>query len=132
MMSAMDEKRVAHRLAAPAASGSTSALRLPGRGSFPGVDDHLVEPEITRDEIINGRRVVAMPAEPPHANRHGGLGYVLGAHVAPGYIMAVDLLTRQGVDSDFASDACIYKGGVEPATGMRYLEEIISAGTNCA
>lgn len=31
------------------------ALRLPSRDSFPRVDDHLVELEITRDEIIGGR-----------------------------------------------------------------------------
>ena len=120
----MDEKRASYSLRAPGSPGKTATLRLPGRDSFPGVDDHLVEPEVTRDEIINGRRVVAMPALPPHADRHGGLGYVLGAHVATGYTMAVDLLTRHDVDSDFASDACIYKDGVDPATGTRYLEEI--------
>jgi hypothetical protein len=119
----MDEKRAAFRLSAPAASGSTSALRLPGRDSFPGVDDHLVEPEVTRDEIINGRRVVAMPALPPHADKQIDLGYLLRAHAAPGYRVAADLLTRHAVDSDFATDACIYKEGVDPATGTRYLEE---------
>jgi hypothetical protein len=36
----------------------------------------------------------------------------------------VDLLTRQGEKSDFASDACIFKDGIDPATGARYLEEI--------
>jgi hypothetical protein len=97
---------------------------LPGRGSFPRVDDHLVEPEVSRDEIIGGRRVVAFPAESPHATQHGDLHYVLRAHVAPGYRGAVDLLTRQGEKSDFASDACVYREGTDPATGARYLEEI--------
>ena len=119
----MDEKRAAFRLSAPAASGSTSALRLPGRDSSPGVDDHLVEPEVTRDEIINGRRVVALPALPPHADKQVDLGYLLRAHAAPGYRVAADLLTRHALDSDFATDACIYKDGVDPATGTRYLEE---------
>ena len=44
-------------------------MRLPGRGSFPRVDDHLVEAEVTRDEIIGGQRVVASPAEWPHATQ---------------------------------------------------------------
>ena len=99
-------------------------MRLPGRGSFPEVDDHLVEPEVTRDEIINGRRVVAMPAQPPHADKQVDLDYVLRAHVAPGYRASADLLTRHAVDSDFASDACVYKEGVDPETGGRHLEEI--------
>jgi hypothetical protein len=124
MMSAMDEKRAAFSLAAPAASGSTSALRLPGRGSFPAVDDHLVEPEVTRDEIINGRRVVALPAEQPHADKHVDLAYVVRAHVAPGYRASLDLITRHAVDSDFATDVCVYKEGFDPETGRRHLEEI--------
>ena len=97
---------------------------LSDSGSFPAIEDHLVMPEVTRDEIIGGRRVVASPAHPPHAIRHGRLGYVLGALVAPGFILALDLLTRHDKESDFASDACIYKEGVDPATGVRYLEEI--------
>ena len=73
------------------------------------------------------------PEQPPserrdrgglHATQHGDLQYVLRAHVAPGYRGAVDLLTRQGETSDFASDACIYKEGVDPSTGTRYLEEM--------
>ncbi|HEV7507311.1 MAG TPA: Uma2 family endonuclease [Thermoanaerobaculia bacterium] len=84
----------------------------------------MVEPEVTRDEIIGGRRVIAMPANPPHANQQSDLDYVLRAHVAPGYVTAADLLTRLDEDSDFASDACTYKEGIDPATGTRYLEEI--------
>ena len=117
----MDEKRSGYNLKAPGAAGAPR--HLPGRG-FPRVDDHLVVPEVTRDEIIGGRRVVASPADPPHATRHVDLSYVLRAHVAPGYVGAVDLLTRQGEKSDFASDACIYKEGVDPESGTRYLEEI--------
>jgi len=121
---AMDEKRAAYSLRAPGYPGKSAALRLPGRGSFPEVDDHLVEPEVTRDEIINGRRVVAMPAEQPHADKHVDLAYVLRAHVAPGYRASADLITRHAVDSDFATDACVYKEGIDPETGRRYLEEI--------
>lgn len=122
MILEMDEKRSAIRLKAPGAPAGP--LHLPGRGAFPRIDDHLVVPEITRDEVIQGRRVVACPADPPHATRHGDLHYVLRAHVAPGYRGAVDLLTRQGETSDFASDACIYKEGIDPSTGTRYLEEM--------
>jgi hypothetical protein len=64
----MDEKRAAYSLGAPGRVASAPALRLPGRGAFPDVDDHLVEPEVTRDEIIGGQRVVASPAKRPHAS----------------------------------------------------------------
>ena len=94
------------------------------RGAFPRVDDHLVIPEVTRDEIIRGRRVVALPALPPRARKKIDLDYVVRAFVAPGYRTAADLLTRFGETSDFASDACIYKDGIDPSTGARYLEEI--------
>jgi hypothetical protein len=109
----MDEKQSEYRNAA-----------LPDYGGFPLVDDHLVLPEITRDEIINGRQVVAFPADSPHATQHGDLHYVLRAHVAPGYRGALGLLTRYGEESDFASASCVYKDGVDPSTGTRYLEEM--------
>jgi hypothetical protein len=40
-MPVMDENRPAYSLKALGTAGA--ALRLPGRGSFPDVDDHLVE-----------------------------------------------------------------------------------------
>jgi hypothetical protein len=123
MIPSMDERRHGYQLKAPGSSGAGS-LRLPGRGAFPNVDDHLVEPEVTRDEIIGGRRVVALPAEAPHADRQTQLDYVLRAHVAPGYQAATDLLTRHDVDSDFASDTCVRRAGTDPETGTRYLEEL--------
>jgi hypothetical protein len=121
-MQNMDEKRPAYDLKALSRSGPS--LRLPGRSSFPGVDDHLVVPEVTRDEIIGGKRVIAMPAQPPHADRQSAIDHLLQTHVAPGYVASADLITRHAVDSDFASDACVYKEGVDPETGTRYLEEI--------
>ena len=122
MIAAMDEKRPAFSVKALGSPRSGAALRLPDRG-FPGLDDRLVVPEVTRDEMIGGRRVVASPADRPHARQHGKLS-VLNFHVAPGYSFAVDQLTRHDEESDFASDACIYKEGIDPATGTRYLEEI--------
>jgi hypothetical protein len=123
-MSAMDENRRGYHLKAPGSPSGGSPRHLPGRGSFPRVDDRLVEAEVTRDEMIGGRRIVASPASPPHALQHTRLDYVLEAHAAAGYVAATDLLTRHDQDSDFASDTCIYKAGVDPATGARYLEEV--------
>jgi hypothetical protein len=120
----MDEGRPPYNLKAPAYEDSAPSLQLPGRGVFPRVDDHLVDPEITRDEIIGGRRVVAFPANPPHAFRHTQLDYVIKANTVQGYGAATDLLTRHDLDSDFASDTCVVKDGVDPETGARYLEEI--------
>jgi hypothetical protein len=125
MMSGMDENRAAFHVKAPGRQGAGVSLRLPGRDSFPRVDDHLVEPEVTRDEILGGVRIVALPAHPPHATQHTRLDYVLLAHVAAGYLVAADLLTRHDQESDFASDVCVYKDGIDPATGARYLEEIV-------
>ena len=99
-------------------------MHLPGRGSFPLVDDHLVEPEATRDEIVNGRRVVAFPAEAPHGDKQVDLDTLLRIHVAPGFIASADLISRFAEKSDFASDTCVRRAGIDPATGRRYLEEI--------
>jgi hypothetical protein len=122
MMSPMDEKHSGLSLKAPGSSGG--ALHLPGRGAFPLVDDHLVEPEVTRDEIINGRRVKAEPAEAPHGDKQVDLDTLLRIHAAPGFVVSADLITRFAEQSDFASDTCVRKEGIDPATGRRYLEEI--------
>ncbi|HEX4960597.1 MAG TPA: hypothetical protein VF173_07140 [Thermoanaerobaculia bacterium] len=120
----MDENHTRYGLKAPGRTGSSSSLHLPGRGSFPQVDDHLVEPEVTRDEILGGRRIVAMPANPPHADRQSALDQILQSYVARGYKASAELLTRVDQDSDFACDACMRKKGVDPVTGTRYLEEL--------
>jgi len=118
----MDEHRPGYSLKAPGASESGRSLRLPGR--FPRLDDHLVEAEVTRDEVVAGRRLIAHPAHPAHANKQFELDFVLATHLAPGYTGASDLLSRLNQDSDFASDACIYKAGTDPETGTRFLEEL--------
>ncbi len=89
----------------------------------PAVDDHFVK-EGSRVEVVRGILVMAPPAEEPHAALHFSLAYLLGAHVAPGYSGAVDLLTRSGLDSDFAPDASIYPSERDPSTGGRKLEEL--------
>ena len=94
-----------------------------GRRGEPGVDEHLVEPE-TRWEVIQGARVQASPARPPHADRHFTIDYVLGASLAPGYVGATDLLTRWSSDDDYATDTSVRRAGIDETTGERYLEEM--------
>ncbi|HEX9735625.1 MAG TPA: Uma2 family endonuclease [Thermoanaerobaculia bacterium] len=120
----MDENRPPYSLQAPGVSPSPTAVRLPAHERFPHVDDHLDPPEVTRWERIDGRRLLAMPAEARHATRHGELDYVLRGKVAPGYRVASDLKTRFAKGSDFASDSAILKDGIDPATRRRHLEEI--------
>jgi hypothetical protein len=117
----MDPKPPPGMLLAPGGSGA--AARLPAHEPFPSLDQHLVKPE-TREEMIRGRRVLAMPAHPPHADRHFKLDYVLGPHIKPGYVGSTELLTRAGAGSDFATDTCVRKEGEDPRTGTRYLEEL--------
>ncbi len=98
--------------------------------SLPAVDDRLVAPG-SNAEIFEGRLVMSPPgAEPPHAMRHLTLAYLLGAHVAPGYAAAIDMLTRVDKTSDFAPDASVFPVGTDPETGGRRLEvlafEIVS------
>jgi S1-C subfamily serine protease len=91
---------------------------------FPPLDEHLVEPEITRDEIVRGRKVVAMPALPPHGDQHCGLDFLIFGHVGPEYQASTDLVTRLAEESDFATDTSVRRKGIDPATGERYLEEL--------
>jgi hypothetical protein len=98
--------------------------------SLPAVDERLVAPE-SGAEILDGRLVMSPPgADPPHAMRHLTLAYLLGAHVAPGHVAAVDMLTRTDRTSDFAPDASVFPIGLDPATGGRRVEvlafEIVS------
>lgn len=120
----MAETRPPYSLKAPGASDRASSLQLPGRDLWPGLDDRLVEPEVSRDEVIGGRRMVAQPAKRPHGKQHFVVSYVLGAHLAPGYSAAVDQLTRYDFESDFASDACVFRDDEDPEAESRSLEEI--------
>jgi hypothetical protein len=110
-------------LLAPASAGAGGALRLPASQDFPPLDERLVRPE-TREEMVRGRRVLAMPSNPSQGDRHFRLDYVIGAHVKEGYIGSTDLLTRSSESSDFATDTCIRRDGTDPRTGTRYLEEL--------
>lgn len=127
----MDPKQ--HQIFSAPGHAGASGLRLPSvhedrprparEGHFPRVDDRLVEPE-SRQEMVRGELIEAMPANPAHADPHARLDYVTTAHAAPGYIVSTDLLTRFGPKSDFATDVCVRKVGIDPETGARYLEEL--------
>ncbi|MEM9463115.1 MAG: hypothetical protein AAGF11_53730 [Myxococcota bacterium] len=107
---------------APAASGA-AAMQLPSERDTPHVDERLVEPE-TRQEIVRGRRIHAAPANAEHGDEHTEVTTVVRLHAAPGYIVSTDLLTRAGPRSDFATDTCVRRSGINPDTGSRYLEEL--------
>ncbi len=90
---------------------------------LPRISDRLVQPE-TREERIDGRRVLAVPSNPEHGDAHCRLDGEALFHIRTGYIASTDLLTRVSRGSDFATDTSIRKAGVDPATGDRYLEEV--------
>jgi len=100
-------------------SESSAAEWLPP----PYVDERLVEPE-TREEMVRGRRIQALPANPEHGDRHTEVTRVIGTSMASGYTVSTDLLTRAGPRSDFATDTCVRRSGIDPRTGSRYLEEL--------
>jgi hypothetical protein len=114
--------RAAERMELPGSGWAPSSTgSLSGHGH--GLDDHLVEPE-TRWEVIQGSRMQASPARSPHADRHFTIDYVLGAHLAPGYVGATDLLTRWSPDDDYATDTSVRRAGIDVTTGERRLEEM--------
>ncbi len=111
------------------APGYGSSLSFPGRDRqpstpFPPIDEHIVRPEVSRDEVIRGRKIVTMGANPEHADAHTRADFVLAAHVCDGYVVSSDLLTRVSQGSNFATDVSIRKQGTDPSTGKRYLEEV--------
>lgn len=100
---------------------------MPGSASshtaWPRVSDYVVEPE-TDIELFNGQIREVLHAGPLHSQQLNQVSYVLGACVAPGHGVDVDLLTRQDAENNFASDLCIRKDGIDPDTDDRYLEEL--------
>jgi len=90
---------------------------------LPAVDERLVAPE-SGYEIDDGKLVYVPPSDEPHGVGQGGLGALLVAHRAPDRSVALDMLTRTAVDSDFAPDASVYPSERDPRTGGRQLEEL--------
>jgi hypothetical protein len=87
------------------------------------VSDYAVEPE-SRQEMLDGQVREASPAGPTHSRQHNQVDFVLRAYIASEYGADTDLLTRQALPHNFASDTCIRRNGTDPATGDRYLEEL--------
>ena len=111
---------------APSARGG-AALSFPPADPprrFPPVDQHVVVPETTRDEMVRGRKIIAQPALEPHGDAHANLGAVIRLHVREGYRASIDLLTRVSEGSNFATDVSIRRDGPDPTTGRRHLEEV--------
>ena len=111
------------RLEAPGAPRYHGDMPAPGPSAWPRVSDYAVEPESSQ-ELFDGQVREALPAGPKHGGQHHQIECVIGAYLAPGYDAAIDLLTRQAVPHNFASDTSIRKKGTDPATGDRYLEEL--------
>ncbi len=128
----MDPKHDSGRMAlAPGAATNAPNYAFPTQSTsegqpspFPRVDDHIVQPEVSRDQVICGRKVVAMPANPPHADTQVQVDFVIMPHVREGYVASADLLTRVSDKSNFATDVGIRKEGIDPKTDARYLEEL--------
>jgi hypothetical protein len=126
----MDENRPPYRLHAPRPADSAPSYELPARRGAPRarrrlrVDEHEIRPELERREMIDGEILQTFPAELPHAVQNGDLDYLLRAHLAPGYRVATDLVTRHDWKNDFASDSAVVRDGTDPSTGSRYREEL--------
>ncbi len=106
-----------------AAEAPSPGSQSPNGGRWPAPDEHLVEPETGR-EMLDGRVMEVAPADAPHADQQCDLAYVLRAHVAPGYVASTELLTRVADKSDFATDACIRRAGLD-AEGQAALSDEI-------
>jgi len=89
----------------------------------PAVDDSIV-PEGARWELLDGVRLMTPPAYEPHATHHSDLHYILRAHVAEGFFVAIDMATRTTEDTNFAPDVSIYPAARDPLTGGRQFEAL--------
>ncbi|MCP4658758.1 MAG: hypothetical protein GY856_25385 [bacterium] len=84
----------------------------------------MIRPELERREMIDGEILQTFPAEFEHAVQNGDLDYLLRAHLAKGYRVATDLVTRHERKADFASDSAVVRDGFDPKTGSRHREEL--------
>ena len=88
----------------------------------PAIDEHVVA-EGCRLELIDGQPVVTPPAQEPHGRKHSELDYLLRAHVAADFLVAVDMLTRAAHDQDFAPEVSVYPRQRDE-NGRRKLDEL--------
>jgi hypothetical protein len=91
---------------------------------FPRLEDRLVPDEDSPYEMIRGEKVMALPAKAEHADAQLRAAVGVDLFLRDDYVAAVEMLTRVGVGSDFATDVSVRKRGLDPATGERYLEEL--------
>lgn len=134
MLRLMDPKYDGNVMMALGQTSNASSLAFPGSNprasedsswsGFPKVDEHLVQPEVSREEVIRGRKIVTMGANPEHATAHSRADFLISPHVVDTHDVASDMLTRVNRGSNFATDVAVFKKGVDPTTGVRYLEEL--------
>ncbi len=106
-------------------SSAARAVSPPARREPPPprIDDRLAPPE-TRVEILDGKKIITMPADRAHGTKHSQTDRVVGAPMAEGYEIAVDMLTRTSKTNDFAPDVSIFPSAPDPKTKGRRLEEL--------
>jgi hypothetical protein len=118
----MNHPRPTHGLFAPGASSLVA--RAPSHGdSRPAVDERLVAPE-SHTQIMGGDLKLMPGANEGHASEHAEVALLLRGCLAPGYSVAIDMLTRATRKTDVAPDVSIYPSERSPHTGGRKLEEL--------
>jgi Uma2 family endonuclease len=90
---------------------------------LPPIDERLVEPE-TRYEMLDGELMYVAPSDPPHGNRQAKIAALVEAHVAQGFEVATELLTRTSKIDDFAPDVSVYPMDLDSRTGRRQIDEL--------
>jgi len=107
-----------------APGASSAAVYAPGRHDpLPPVDARLVAPE-THRQVLDGVTIETMGANPPHAQHHFQAAHVFAGTLAPGFVGAVDMLTRLNASTDLAPDVSVFPAAPDPVTGRRQLEHI--------
>jgi hypothetical protein len=120
----MTAPRSSSRPVTLALGANTTAVYAPGiNDRLPQIDERLAEPE-THMQVVDGITIKMMGANPPHATQHIAVANLLHSCVAPGYVSAIDLLTRVDEDNDLAPDVSVFPEAPDPITGKRALEEI--------
>ena len=99
------------------------ALAVEPIEALPPIDERLALPEAGY-EIIDGVVTFVAPADPPHAERHHTVSVLIGAHVAPAFKVALDMLTRTSKIDDIAPDVSVFPRAPHPVTGGRQLEQL--------
>jgi hypothetical protein len=105
------------------APGAKRHATPPSSRRWPRLDDHLVKPE-SGEEMVRGQRIMVAGANPPHADTQAGIAAMITGRMRQGYTLSTELLTRFNERSNFATDVCVRKDGIDPSTDERHLEEL--------